>query len=118
MNRCRLWRTFWRNKTAVVGVAVALGIMIMAATALVIAPYDPLRQNVFYRLTEPERSHLFGTEVYGGDVLSRMIYAAWISLLVGINSVFAGMAILVTILAFNMLGDGIRGVTDPRLRGG
>jgi peptide/nickel transport system permease protein len=44
----------------------------------------------------------------GIDVL---INAPWIS-------IFAGLSILVTILSFNMLGDGIRDITDPKLRGG
>jgi peptide/nickel transport system permease protein len=44
----------------------------------------------------------------GVDVL---INAPWIS-------IFAGLSILITILSFNMLGDGIRDISDPKLRGG
>jgi|GEM_PF-5070554 len=44
----------------------------------------------------------------GVDVL---INAPWLS-------IFAGSSILITILAFNMIGDGIRDITDPKLRGG
>lgn len=80
-----------RNKTAVVGVVVGVGVVFMALLAPVIAPYDPLRQNVFYRLTGPESAHLFGTDAFGRDVLSRVIYGARISLLVGGASVLMGM---------------------------
>ncbi len=91
MNTRQLWRTFWRNKTAVAGVIVALGVVFMALLAPVISPYDPLQQNVYYRLTGPERAHLFGTDVYGRDVLSRVIHGARVSLLVGVTSVLIGM---------------------------
>ncbi len=58
-----------------------------------IAPYDPLDQDVFHRLTPPERSHLLGTDEYGRDVLSRIIWGTQISLAVGFFSVLLGMVI-------------------------
>jgi len=58
-----------------------------------ISPYDPLKQNVYYRLTPPERSHLLGTDVYGRDVLSRIFTGTRISFFIGIISVVLGMVI-------------------------
>jgi peptide/nickel transport system permease protein len=89
----KLWRTFKNNKTAVVGAVMALIVLLTAVCAFVIAPYDPLEQDVFHRLTPPERSHLLGTDEYGRDVLSRVIWGTQISLTVGFFSVLLGMVL-------------------------
>jgi|DewCreStandDraft_5_1066085.scaffolds.fasta_scaffold00272_50 peptide/nickel transport system permease protein len=89
--RRRRWRTFLRNRTAVAGMVVALLVVWAALFAPWIAPYDPLAQNVFYRLTPPERAHPMGTDSYGRDVFSRLIWGARISLAVGVLSVAFGM---------------------------
>lgn len=89
----KLWRTFKNNKTAVAGAVMALIVLLTAVCAFVIAPYDPLEQDVFHRLTPPERSHLLGTDEYGRDVLSRVIWGTQISLTVGFFSVLLGMVL-------------------------
>ena len=91
--RGKLWRTFKNNKTAVVGAVMALIVLLTAIGAFVLAPYDPLEQDVFHRLTPPERSHLLGTDEYGRDVLSRVIWGTQISLTVGFFSVLLGMVL-------------------------
>ncbi len=91
--RSKLWRTFKNNKTAVVGAVMALIVLLTAVGAFLIAPYDPLDQDVFHRLTPPERSHLLGTDEYGRDVLSRVIWGTRISLMVGFFSVLLGMVL-------------------------
>ena len=91
--RSKLWRTFKNNKTAVAGAVMALIVLLTAVCAFVIAPYDPLEQDVFHRLTPPERSHLLGTDEYGRDVLSRVIWGTQISLTVGFFSVLLGMVL-------------------------
>lgn len=91
--RTKLWRTFKNNKTAVAGAVMALIVLLTAVCAFVIAPYDPLEQDVFHRLTPPERSHLLGTDEYGRDVLSRVIWGTQISLTVGFFSVLLGMVL-------------------------
>ncbi len=87
----KLWRTFKSNKTAIAGAAMASMVVLTAVFAFVIAPYDPIDQNVFHRLKPPERSHLLGTDEYGRDVLSRVIWGTQISLTVGFFSVLLGM---------------------------
>jgi len=89
----KLWRTFKRNKTALIGSVIAIIIIIIAIVAPWISPYDPLEQDVFHRLTPPERSHLLGTDEYGRDVLSRLIWGTRISLSVGILSIMLGLII-------------------------
>ena len=89
--RRKLWQTFKNNKTAVVGAVMALGVLLTAVFAFLISPYDPLDQDVFHRLTPPECSHFLGTDEYGRDVLSRIIWGTQISLTVGFLSVLLGM---------------------------
>lgn len=95
--RGTLWRTFLRNKTSVVGLAMAVVIVLLAILAPWIAPMDPREQDVTYRFTPPEGSHLFGTDFYGRDILSRVLWGARVSLLVGFTSVFAGMVVGVSL---------------------
>ena len=87
----KLLRTFKGNKTAIAGAAMASMVVLTAVFAFVIAPYDPIDQDVFHRLKPPERSHLLGTDEYGRDVLSRVIWGTRISLTVGFFSVLLGM---------------------------
>ena len=75
-----------------VGAGLALAMVFVAIFAPWLAPYDPLDQNVFFRFTKPEASHPLGTDFYGRDVLSRVLWGARVSLLVGISSVLLGMA--------------------------
>lgn len=89
----RRWITFKRNKTAVLGIILAIIVVIVAVLAPWLAPYDPTDQNVFYRLKGPERAHLMGVDELGRDVLSRVLYGARVSLLVGVSSVFLGMVL-------------------------
>jgi len=91
--RKKLWRTFKNNKTAVVGAVMALVVVFIAVFAFLISPYDPLEQDVFHRLTPLERSHPLGTDEYGRDVLSRIIWGTQISLSVGFFSVLLGITI-------------------------
>ncbi len=89
----KLWRTFKRNKTAVIGAGIAALVILTALLAPWISPYDPLEQDVLHRLSPPERAHLLGTDEYGRDVLSRVVWGTQISLAVGIFSVLLAMVI-------------------------
>jgi peptide/nickel transport system permease protein len=75
-----------------IGGIMALVVVFTALFAFVLSPYDPLEQDVFHRLTPPEAAHVLGTDEYGRDVLSRVIWGTWISLTVGVLSVLLGMA--------------------------
>ena len=61
--------------------------------APLISPYDPLEQNILLRLEPPSAEHLFGTDAFGRDVLSRLIWGARISLVVGSFAILAAMLI-------------------------
>ena len=89
----KLWRTFKKNKTALVGSVIILTIIALALLAPWISPYDPLEQNIRSRLKPPSQEHLLGTDEFGRDVLSRVLWGTRISLTVGILSIGLGLLI-------------------------
>ncbi|WP_282941115.1 ABC transporter permease [Paenibacillus sp. RC67] len=76
-----------RNKTAVVCGAGLLLICLCAILSPVMAPYDPTQMAEGHRLEGMSDSFLLGTDQFGRDLLSRIIYGARVSLMVGISSV-------------------------------
>ncbi len=62
------------------GLAILLGWLVLAIFAPWIAPFDPIAQNTDIRLLAPHLAHPFGTDNFGRDVLSRVIWSARIDL--------------------------------------
>ena len=86
-------RVFLGSKTGVFG-SIVVGIVVLAAAfAPLLAPYDPFKQDIMNRLTGPTAAHWMGTDYFGRDVLSRTIWGARISLIVGFISVFVSAAL-------------------------
>ncbi|MFA5488120.1 MAG: ABC transporter permease, partial [Candidimonas sp.] len=75
------------------GLALLLAMIGMAVFAPLISPYDPLEQSIVMRLMPPSADHLFGTDSFGRDVLSRVIYGARVSLVVGFVSILIAMTL-------------------------
>lgn len=75
------------NRSAMAGLAIVLLLTIMAFLAPVLAPSDPLKQDLEIRLEAPSHQHLLGTDDLGRDLLSRIIFGSRISLQVGFFSV-------------------------------
>ena len=82
-----VWRRFCRNKQAMIGLAMLLLLIFAAVFANLIAPYDPVEQNLLIRLQGPSAAHWFGTDELGRDIFSRILYGARISLTVGLIAV-------------------------------
>src|SRR5262245_42112786 len=83
----------WRSSIAArIGVAILLAALIMAVAAPVLAPHDPLKQNLANALAKPGKTHWLGTDNVGRDVLSRVVWGTRVSLLAGFVSV--GMALI------------------------
>ena len=81
---------FLRRKMVLVALLILIGVLIVTAFAPFIAPYDPGKLNVQDRLTNPGTIHPFGTDHFGRDVLSRVIFGSRITLLLGLSiSLFA-----------------------------
>lgn len=91
--RQRAWRSFRRNKPALVGAVMIVLIVLVALLAPLIAPADPLTQSTINRLQDPTSEHLLGTDSYGRDVLSRIIHGTQVALRVGVLSVMLGAVI-------------------------
>lgn len=73
-------RKLRRNGLAMAGLYVILGLMLVALFAPWIAPFDPNRQDLLNALQSPSLQHWFGTDEYGRDVFSRLVYGARITL--------------------------------------
>ncbi len=88
-------RSFWtlvfsrlmKNNLAVAGGVVVVVLILVAVMSPLLSPYDPADVNTGILLQPPSVAHWFGTDELGRDVLSRMIYGARISLMVGFISV-------------------------------
>jgi len=85
-----LVKAFNTNKTSWVGLLVFLAVCVLALLAPVIAPHDPIDQDVFQRLKGPSAEHWLGTDVFGRDILSRILYGARISLVIGLVAGYYG----------------------------
>jgi ABC-type dipeptide/oligopeptide/nickel transport system permease subunit len=79
-----------RHKGAVAGSALLLAMVVGAGLAPRLAPYDPITQNQRASLQAPGLSHPFGTDVFGRDILSRVIWGGRESLRVGLLAVAVG----------------------------
>lgn len=96
-------RELWGDKAGFVGVAFLLVLVVVAVLAPVVAPHDPAAQSLSDRLDPPgwqeggSWTHALGTDSLGRDVLSRLIFGARVSLLVGFIVVVVAGAFGITV---------------------
>lgn len=88
-----LWLALSKNRLSWMGLGLLLLIVFTALFAPLLAPYDPLQQNIAYRLEPPSAEFWLGTDGYGRDILSRLIYGSRVSLLVGFVAILIAMVI-------------------------
>lgn len=88
-----VWKRFLSNRIAVVGGALMGVFLIVAVLAPWVAPHDPLKQDLYGRLATPTLEHPFGTDDFGRDILSRVIYGTRISLRIGVVCVLIALVI-------------------------
>lgn len=88
-----LMKLFRSNYLFTLGVIICVFWVAMAILAPVIAPYDPIAQDLSIRLQKPSAQHFFGTDAFGQDIFSRVIYGGRYSLLAGILTVIMAGAI-------------------------
>jgi len=81
------WKRLRRNKLAMLGLAIVLFLILMAIFAPLLAPYDPIMRIKEDSSLAPSRTHLFGTDLLGRDIFSRVIYGSRISIEVGVVAV-------------------------------
>lgn len=87
-----------RNRSFVIGALLVLFVALIAIFAPVLAPYDPMRSNFRVRLAPPSMAHWFGTDHFGRDLLSRVMYGGRASLVIGIS------VVIVTGIAGTVIG--------------
>ncbi|MEW6752430.1 MAG: nickel transporter permease [Candidatus Latescibacterota bacterium] len=80
-------RRLRRHRLALAGGSVVAGLALVGVLAPLVAPHDPLQQDLYARLQPPSLAHPLGTDDFGRDVLSRVIFGARISLRVGLLSI-------------------------------
>lgn len=94
------WKVFLKkiskNKSAVFGASIILLFFILAIIGPMIAPYDPNKPMMANKLLTPNAEHWLGTDDKGRDILTRLLYGARISLMVGLVSTILGAAIGIT----------------------
>jgi ABC-type dipeptide/oligopeptide/nickel transport system permease subunit len=113
-------RFLWRDRSGVIGMLMFLIVVFAAVFAPVVAPYDPLEQNLRDAKMPPAWSaegswdHPLGTDNLGRDLLSRVIYGARVSLTVG----FFGVLIAASLgLVFGALAGYLGGRVDGAIMG-
>ena len=84
-------RRMLANPTTSIGVVLCLIVLLGAVLAPWIAPYDPTDQNILDRLQPPNGDYWLGTDTYGRDILSRILWGARISLVVAVASTAAAI---------------------------
>jgi peptide/nickel transport system permease protein len=88
----RRWRRIIGSRSVVIGGGVIAVVVGLALLAPFIAPYDPEQIGVGRRLTSPDMQYLLGTDEYGRDIFSRLIFGARYTLYIGTVAVGIGLA--------------------------
>jgi oligopeptide/dipeptide ABC transporter ATP-binding protein len=103
-----LWRAIARNRKALVGSALLLFFVVLAAVPGLIAPDDP-RAKIYARGAGPSAHHLFGTTAYGEDVFSQLVWGTRQSIVIAFA--VGGLATLIAVLVGVSAGY-LGGTTD------
>jgi peptide/nickel transport system permease protein len=102
MRQREFWARLKRNRMAMTGLGLVLGLFVVSIFAPWLAPYDPNHIDLKQVLMAPSQAHLLGTDTLGRDVLSRIIYGSRVSLKVGFVAV--GLATLIGLLVGALAG--------------
>jgi peptide/nickel transport system permease protein len=82
-----------RNRLAVLGLLIVVTVSILAVFGPLLAPHDPYEMNLGARLTGPTSEHLLGTDLYGRDILTRILLGAGIAMRVALAAVVLACAV-------------------------
>ncbi len=108
-----LWSDAWarllKNRAAVFGGVLVIVLILAALTAPLIAPFDPIKQDLRSSLQPPSPTHFFGTDVHGRDIFSRVLHGAAISLRIGALGTLIGATIGITL---GLISGFYGGLTD------
>lgn len=96
--RARVLKPWYRNGTLMAGIIIVGLLVAIAVFAPLLSPYDPIKQDLEHALESPGAAHWLGTDKYGRDVLTRLMYGARIDLRVGF------LAVLIPFVVGSILG--------------
>lgn len=86
-------QVLFRSPGAKIGAIILLLLMIVAIFAPLIAPFDPLKMGVGKNLQPPNAAHWFGTDEFGRDLFSRIVYGSRLTLMIGVIAVGISMTV-------------------------
>ena len=89
----RLWTLVRKQPLGTAGAFVVVMMVIAAATAGIITPYDPERASLQHMLTPPNAEFIMGTDEFGRDIFTRILYGARTALFIGLVSAFVGATV-------------------------
>lgn len=89
--RQRILKKVLKNKLIYVGVVGCLLLVLVSIFAPLIATHDPTEQNILQRLVQPSASHWLGTDAFGRDLFSRIIWATRSTVIIAVSSILLGM---------------------------
>lgn len=95
-----------RNRLAALGLVIVLWISLTAVLAPRLATHDPFQMNFAYRLMPPSGEHLLGTDSYGRDIFTRLVYGSRIAMGVAVSAVFLAVVIGVPLGALSGYAGG------------
>ena len=96
----RIRRILISNKKFSIGTILVIGLACVAVLSPLLAPFDPIKFNLLEKLEGPSHRHWFGTDNYGRDILSRVIFGTPITLALGISAVLITLIIAVPLGLF------------------
>jgi peptide/nickel transport system permease protein len=102
-------RRFKWNSSLVIGGAIVLLMVLAAVFAPLLTPYDPIKLDIRGRFQPPSTTHWFGTDQYGRDVFTRVLYGARYDLLIAVLAVAFAAGVGTPL---GMLAGYFRGWTD------
>ena len=85
--------SFRQNKTASIGLCVVVLLVFLAVFAPLVCPYDPYEMDLDQQFLRPSTEHWFGTDRFGRDLFTRVVYGTRISLLVGLVPSFIAVSL-------------------------
>ncbi len=92
-----LWRRLRRNRAAMAGAGIVAAFVLLAVLAPALVPFNPLQGDLNDRLQPPNATHWLGTDELGRDLLSRVMFGAWVSLQIQIVAVVLALLVGVTL---------------------
>src|ERR671922_209651 len=112
----RIVRDFSRERPlGAIGAAIVVLNLVVAFTANLIAPYDPLAPDYAAMLARPSVAHWLGTDAFGRDVLTRILYGSRTAMLVGFSCAFVGATVGAVLGVTSAYFGGGGGLLLPRV---